>query len=83
MATQLHNPEPRARSPVERMRNYLLRLFDRAVTERVEHRLVERLEASVDVLTDRELMADLRRADAQADEDARSYDEVRRDLGIA
>jgi hypothetical protein len=40
------------------------------------------LEATLDVLTDPKLMDDLRRADLQADEDARPY-EIRRDLGLA
>ena len=71
---------------LERMRGYLLRLLDRAterLEERVEHRLTERVEATIDVLADPKLMGDLERADAQADEDARSYDEIRRDLGLA
>jgi hypothetical protein len=65
------------------MRGYLLRLLDRAterLEERVEHRLTERVEATLDVLSDPKLMGDLARADAQADEDARPYDEIRRDL---
>ena len=70
----------------ERMRSYLLRLLDRATERlegRVEHRLTERLEATLDVLTDPKLMRDLEHADAQPDEDARPYDEIRRDLGLA
>jgi len=47
------------------------------------HRLRERLEATLDVLTDPALMRDLAHADSQPDEDARPYDEIRRDLGLA
>jgi hypothetical protein len=65
------------------VREYLVRLFDRAVTERVENRVEKKLEATFDIITDEKLMADLRRADQQADEDARPYDEIRRDLGRA
>jgi hypothetical protein len=71
---------------VERMRGYLLRLLDRATERlegRVEHRLTERLEATLDVLTDPKLMRDLEHADAQPDDDARPYNEIRRDLGLA
>jgi alkanesulfonate monooxygenase SsuD/methylene tetrahydromethanopterin reductase-like flavin-dependent oxidoreductase (luciferase family) len=39
--------------------------------------------ATVEVLDDPELMAALRESDAQPDDDARSYDEIRRDLGLA
>jgi hypothetical protein len=76
----------RASTPLERMRAYLLRLLDSAterLEDRVEHRLTERLEATLDVLSDPKLMSDLERADSQADEDARPYDEIRRDLGLA
>jgi hypothetical protein len=68
------------------MTGYFCRLLDRAterVEARVENRLASRLDATLDVLTDPKLMEDLRRADAQADEDARPYDEIRRDLGLA
>jgi hypothetical protein len=69
--------------PGERVRTYLVRLFDRVVTERVEDRVGRRLEATVDVLTDPALIEDLRQADAQPDQEARPYDEIRRDLGLA
>lgn len=66
---------------------YVVRLFDRVVTERAasraESRVERRLEATLDVMTDPKLMDDLRRAEGQADEDARPYDEIRRDLGLA
>jgi hypothetical protein len=39
--------------------------------------------ATVEVLDDPELMAAMRESDKQADEDARSYDEIRRELGLA
>ena len=76
----------RESSAVRRMTGYFCRLLDRAterVEARVENRLASRLDATLDVLTDPKLMEDLRRADAQADEDARPYDEIRRDLGLA
>jgi hypothetical protein len=76
----------RESTTLERMRGYLLRLLDRAterIEGRVESRLTERLEATLDVLTDEKLMSDLERADSQADEDARPYNEIRRDLGLA
>jgi hypothetical protein len=76
----------RESTALERMRGYLLRLLDRAterIEGRVESRLTERLEATLDVLTDEKLMSDLERADSQADEDARPYNEIRRDLGLA
>jgi hypothetical protein len=73
----------RSVQPVERVRSYLLRIFDRVVTDRVEHRIEQRVSATLDVLTDPGLMSDLREADAQPDEDARPYDEIRRDLGLA
>jgi hypothetical protein len=77
----------RESSAARRARDYLARLFDRYVTERVElrveNRMAARLEATVDVLSDPALMADLDRAKEQADEDARAYSEIRRDLGIA
>jgi len=50
---------------------------------RVEYRVTERLEATADVLADHDLMNDLARADTQSDNDARPYDEIRRDLGLA
>ncbi|MBI4349172.1 MAG: hypothetical protein HY553_20205 [Elusimicrobia bacterium] len=67
---------------VEHLSRYLDRLFTR-LEERVETRVVERVEATLDVLTDPALMADLRRADAQPDEDARPFEEIGRDLGRA
>jgi hypothetical protein len=67
---------------VARVSRYLERLFDR-LGDRVGDRVAERLEATFDVLTDPDLMNDLRRADAQSDEEARSYDEIRRRRGIA
>jgi hypothetical protein len=76
----------RESAALERMRGYLLRLLDRATERlegRVEDRVTERLDATLDVLTDPKLMDDLRRADSQADEDARPYNEIRRDLGLA
>jgi hypothetical protein len=65
------------------VREYLIRLFDRALTDRVEDRVEKKLAATFEIVTDEKLMADLRRADQQADEDARPYDEIRRDLGLA
>jgi len=59
------------------------RLFDRLVGERVGDRVADRLEATLDVLTDPDLMGDLRRAGAQPDEDARPYEEIARDLDRA
>jgi hypothetical protein len=44
--------------------------------------VTERLEATIDVLTDSELMVGLERADSQADEEARPYEEIRRDLEL-
>ena len=77
----------RESSAARRARDYLVSIFDRYVVDRVEtrveRRMSERLEATVDVLLDPELMDDLRQADAQADEDARPYSEIRRDLGVA
>lgn len=66
----------------ERMSRYLDRLFSR-IEERVESRVVERVEATLDVMTDSALMEDLRRADAQPDEDARPYEEITRELDRA
>ena len=71
---------------LERLRGKLVELFDRATERlelRIEHRVTQRLEATGDVLSDPELMEDLRDADTQSDEDARPYDEIRRDLGLA
>jgi hypothetical protein len=76
----------REAAALERVRGKLLELFDRAterLESRIEHRVTERLEATADVLTDPALIEDLKQADAQADEDARPYDEIRRDLGLA
>jgi hypothetical protein len=67
---------------VARLSRYLDRLFDR-LGERVGDRVADRLEATLDVLTDPDLMGDLRRADAQPDEDARPYNEIARDLDRA
>lgn len=67
---------------VAKLSGYLDRLFDR-LGDRVGDRVVERLEATIDVLTDPDLMNDLRQADSQPDEEARSYDEIRRRRGIA
>jgi hypothetical protein len=66
----------------ERMNRYLDRLFGR-LEERVENRVVERVEATLDVLGAPELMEDLRQADAQPDEEARSFEEIRRELDRA
>lgn len=63
---------------VGRLSRYLDRLFDR-LGERVGDRVADRLEATLDVLTDPQLMDDLRRADAQQGEDARPYEEIARD----
>jgi hypothetical protein len=59
------------------MSAYLDKLLDR-VGERVAERVVERLEATLDVLSDRELLDDLKRADQQPDEEAVPLDAVRR-----
>jgi hypothetical protein len=67
---------------VASLRRYLDRIFDR-VGDRVGDRVAERLEATLDVLTDPDLMNDLREADSQPDEEARSYDEIRRKRGLA
>jgi hypothetical protein len=67
---------------VERLSRYLDRLFTR-VEARVEARVVKRVEATIDVLSDPDLMDDLRRADLQSDEDARPLSEISRDLGRA
>ena len=67
---------------VGRVSRYLDRLFDR-LGERVGDRVADRLEATLDILTDPQLMGDLRRADAQPDEDARPYEEIARDLDRA
>lgn len=63
------------------------RLAD-AVTRRTsavvltEHEYAEYL-ATVEVLEDEEAMEALREADRQPDSEARSYDDIRRELGIA
>jgi len=62
---------------VERLSRYWDKLFER-IEDRVEGRVVKRVEATLDVLTDRDLMDDLRRADAQPDSEARSFEEIRR-----
>jgi hypothetical protein len=67
---------------VARVSRYLDRLFDR-LGDRVGDRVADRLEATVDVATDPMLLKDLHEADAQADEDARPYDEIRREVGLA
>jgi hypothetical protein len=67
---------------VARVNRYLERLFDR-LGDRVGDRLADRLDATWDVLTDPDLMNDLRRADGESDEEARSYDEIRRRRGLA
>lgn len=72
----------RQHAVVEHLSRYLDRLFSR-VEERVETRIVERVEATLDVMTDTALMEDLRKADAQPDEDARPFEEIMRDLGRA
>lgn len=67
---------------VEHLSRYLDRLFTR-VEARVEARVVKRVEATIDVLSDPDLMNDLRRADSQSDKDARPFSEISRDLGRA
>ena len=64
------------------MNRYIERLFDR-LGDRVGDRVAERLEATIDVLTDPELMSALREADSQPDEEARSFDEIRRQRRLA
>jgi hypothetical protein len=61
----------------------------RSEEERVERDLAPRLArydewvATIEVMKDAELVADLKRADAESDEDARPYSEIRRELGLA
>jgi hypothetical protein len=78
------NPMPSQKDQAvrERMSRYLDSLFSR-FEERIEARVVERVEATLDVLEDPELMADLRKADAQPDEDARPFEDIRRELDRA
>ncbi len=39
--------------------------------------------ATIETMTDSELASDLRMADAEGDEDAQDYEEIRRELGLA
>jgi hypothetical protein len=64
------------------MSRYLDSLFGR-FEQRIETRVVERVEATLDVLGDPALMADLRESEAQSDEEARPFEEIRRELGRA
>jgi hypothetical protein len=60
----------------ERLSRMLDRLLD-GLADRVGDRVADRLEATWDVATDRDLIRDLETADAQPDEEARSFDEIR------
>jgi hypothetical protein len=62
---------------VSRMTAYLDKLLDR-IGERIADRVIERLEATLDVVTDRDLVSDLERADAEPDDAAVPFDDVRR-----
>ena len=75
-----------------RVSRYLERIFD-PLADRVADKVVDRLSetlaeveahvATLEVLLDDEAMDDLRAADAASDEDARPYEEIRRELGLA
>jgi hypothetical protein len=84
---------PTRESPVAALSRYLDRLFARAadrLADQLAPRVAERLTEDVDsliataeVIADPELRADLRQADLEPDEDARSYEEIRRELHLA
>jgi hypothetical protein len=73
--------------------NLLDRVADRLaprIEDRVRDEVVPRIQAeyeswlaTIDVMADVELVEDLRVADAQGDEDAQDYEEIRRELGLA
>jgi hypothetical protein len=69
------------------MSRYLDRLFS-GVADRIADRVADRLSdewrlESFELLIDPDAMEDLRRAARESDEDARPYEEVRRELGLA
>lgn len=75
------------------MNRYLDSLLDRAaqkIAPRVADKLVPQMReeyeswlATIETMTDPELVADLREAASEADEDSQDYEEIRRELGLA
>jgi hypothetical protein len=94
-----HDVERRDRETLSRVNRYLERLFEplaERVARRVEDRLVrsedrlgeliehlETLVAQLEILQDPATVEDLRADEVESDEDARPYDEIRRELGLA
>jgi hypothetical protein len=69
-----------------RLTHYLSRLFEPVVQPMIEREVAERFEdylETVEILADPEAMESLRRADAQPDDEARPYEDIRRELGLA
>jgi hypothetical protein len=81
----------------ERLNKYLDSLLDRAaerlaprVADRVADEIAPRIReeydawlATIEVMADADLVSDLRDADAEGDDDAQDYAEIRRELGLA
>ena len=80
-----------------RLNGYVDKLLDR-LAERLVPRVEAKIEAdikpriaaeyeswlaTIDVATDAALVGDLQEADSEADRDARPYEEIRRELGLA
>ncbi len=71
---------------VVRLSRYLHGLFSRVGDPVVEHlgeRVWERVEATLDVITDPAALDDLRLAAEESDDAGRPYEEIRRDVGLA
>jgi hypothetical protein len=69
-----------------RLTSYLARLFEPVVTPIIEREVAERFEdylETMEILADPEAMESLRRAEAQPDDEARPYEDIRRELGLA
>lgn len=66
----------------ERLSRYVDKLFEH-LADRLAPHIAERLEATLDVLTDPGALDDLRLAAEESDDEARPYEEIRRELGLA
>lgn len=70
----------------ERVTQALARLFEPLVKPMIDRAFEERFEdymETMEILSDPETMEALSRADAQPDDEARPYEEIRRELGLA
>jgi hypothetical protein len=75
------------------LNRYLDSLLDRAAQKlapRVADQLVPQMReeyeswlATIETMTDPQLVSDLREADSEGDEDSQDYEEIRRELGLA